>query len=324
MMERRKVKGRVQFPVIDLNSPSGVAGQIDEACREVGFFAITGHGVPQGVIDHAWSAATRFFDRPLEEKLSVRSEIEYPYGYTPMSSESLASSSGEEVATDLNESFSLSPPPRAEVAASGGFRLDRRVWPKRPEDFKVAWTEYYNHMERLAGRLMRLCASALEISEAFFDDKTDRHLSALRALNYPAQETPPPPGQIRAGAHTDYGTITILLPGQATGGLQVLTLDNSWLAVPDVPGGFVVNLGDLMAMWTNDRWRSTLHRVVNPEISVAATERRQSMAFFHQPNWDAEIECLPNCASADNPQRYAPTRSGPWLRAKVEASQHND
>ncbi len=314
----------MQFPILDLNAANGVASQMDEACREVGFFAIIGHGVPQGVIDFAWSASTRFFDRPLEEKLNVRGGVDYPYGYSPMSRESLAASDGEEAGGDLNESFSLSPPPRPEVADLGGFVLDHRVWPKRPENFEEAWTEYYHHMERLAARLMRLCAVALGISESFFDDKIDRHLSALRALNYPAQVTPPPPGQIRAGAHTDYGTITILLPGQATGGLQVLTSDDSWLAVPHIPDGFVVNLGDLMAMWTNDRWRSTLHRVVNPDTNVAGSERRQSMAFFHQPNWDAEIACLPNCASEDNPPRYSPTRSGPWLRAKVEASQHQD
>jgi len=314
----------VQFPILDLKTAKGAASQIDEACREVGFFAITGHGVPQGVIDAAWSVSTRFFDRPLQEKLSVRGRVDYPYGYTQMSSESLAASGGEEAATDLNESFSLSPPPRPEVADLGGFVLDHRVWPNRPEEFEEAWTEYYHHMERLAARLMRLCAAALGISESFFDDKIDRHLSALRALNYPAQATPPPPGQIRAGAHTDYGTITILLPGQATGGLQVLANDGSWLAVPHIPDGFIINLGDLMAMWTNDRWRSTLHRVVNPDTNVAGSERRQSMAFFHQPNWDAEIACLPNCASEDNPPRYLATRSGPWLRAKVEASRHED
>jgi len=314
----------VQFPILDLKTAKGAASQIDEACREVGFFAITGHGVPQGVIDAAWSVSTRFFDRPLQEKLSVRGRVDYPYGYTQMSSESLAASGGEEAATDLNESFSLSPPPRPEVADLGGFVLDHRVWPNRPEEFEEAWTEYYHHMERLAARLMRLCAAALGISESFFDDKIDRHLSALRALNYPAQATPPPPGQIRAGAHTDYGTITILLPGQATGGLQVLANDGSWLAVPHIPDGFIINLGDLMAMWTNDRWRSTLHRVVNPDTNVAGSERRQSMAFFHQPNWDAEIACLPNCASEDNPPRYSATRSGPWLRAKVEASRHED
>lgn len=312
------------FPIIDLES-SGVSGALDDACRNIGFFAIVGHGVPQPVIDHAWSAASRFFELPLEDKLQLRSDMaDYPYGYSPMSGESLAGAADSDVAGDLNESFSLSPPRRPEVRQMGGFALDGRVWPDRPGDFEVAWTKYYSHMEALAERLMGECEIALGLDRGFFADKIDRHLSALRALNYPPQNVSPVPGQIRAGAHTDYGTLTILLPGEATGGLEVLTGDRQWLSVPAVPGGFVVNLGDLMAMWTNDRWRSTLHRVANPHQSVAASERRQSLAFFHQPNWDAEIQCLDTCVSADNPARYQPVRSGPWLRSKFETAHHQD
>lgn len=309
------------LPVIDLNNGTNQASAIDEACRNVGFFVITGHRVPAPVIDHAWSAAARFFDLALTDKLALRSDsADYPYGYSPMADEALAGSLEADTMPDLNESFSLSPPPRPEVAAIGGFALTGRVWPDRPGDFKIAWSKYYEHMEALAARLMGLFAQALGLGHGFFDDKIDRHLSALRALNYPAQQTPPPPGQVRAGEHTDYGTVTILLPGDATGGLEVMAADGSWIGVPHVPGAFVVNLGDLMAMWTNDRWRSTLHRVVNPESTVAATERRQSMAFFHQPNWDAEIRCLEPCMDAGELPRYQPVRSGPWLRSKFEAA----
>jgi len=312
------------FPIVDLEA-ADVSKRLDQACRNVGFFAIVGHGIPQPVIDHAWSAATRFFDLPLEAKLAVQSDSDaYPYGYSPMSAEALGASGDLGASTDLNESFSVSPPARPEVHEAGGFALDRRVWPQRPGDFEVAWTKYYVHMESLAARLMGECARSLGLDPAFFDDKIDRHLSALRALNYPPQPVSPASGQIRAGAHTDYGTLTILLPGEATGGLQVLTAAQEWLAVPPVPGGFIVNLGDLMAMWTNDRWRSTLHRVVNPDESVAASERRQSMAFFHHPNWDAEIRCVETCVSTTSPARYEPVQSGPWLRSKVEASHDHD
>ena len=312
------------FPIIDL-ATAGISSQLDDACRNVGFFAIVGHGVPQPVIDHAWSAATRFFDLDLEEKLAVRIDRDdYPYGYSPLAGESLGASDDAGSAVDLNESFSISPPPRPGVAAAGGFALDHRLWPERPGDFEIAWTKYYRQMEMLAARLLRECAVALGLDAGFFESKIDRHLSALRALNYPPQPTPPAPGQIRAGAHTDYGTLTILLPGEATGGLEVLTASDEWLPVPAVPGGFIVNLGDLMAMWTNDRWRSTLHRVVNPDESVAATERRQSMAFFHQPNWDAEIRPLDPCVSEEMPARYDAVHSGPWLRAKFAAAHSSD
>lgn len=311
------------FPVIEWTE-GDISRQLDEACRTVGFFAVVGHGVPQPVIDHAWSAATRFFDLPLDEKLSLRIDREdYPYGYSPVHQESLEAQ-GETAGGDLNESFSISPPRREEVAAMGGFDLGGRMWPNRPGDFKGAWSKYYGHMEFLAARLMRECAVALGMPPGFFDDKIDRHLSALRALNYPPQRVVPAPGQIRAGAHTDYGTLTILLPGPATGGLEVMVGEDEWLPVPPIADGFIVNLGDLMAMWTNDRWRSTLHRVVNPAAEVAATERRQSMAFFHQPNWDAEVSALPTCVSEENPARYKPVRSGPWLKQKFAAAQDHD
>ncbi len=175
----------MDFPIIDLDTAADLPHTIDIACRDVGFFAITGHGVPPDVIEHAWSAAERFFDLPLADKLALESTTaDYPYGYLPMSHEALGASSGDEAPPDLNESFSISPPPRPEVAAKGGFALTKRVWPDQPGDFRVAWSKYYEHMEVLASRLMRVFAVALGLRESFFDDKIDRHLSALRALNY--------------------------------------------------------------------------------------------------------------------------------------------
>ena len=210
--------GTRSIPIIDVGA-DGAADAIDRACREVGFFGIVGHGVPDAVVDHAWSAATRFFDLPLEDKLALAIERDdYPYGYSPLSSEVLGAEEGADAA-DLNESFSVSPPPRPEVGVAGGFDLTYRLWPSRPGDFAVAWAKYYEHMAALADRLLALCAAALHLESGYFVPYTDRHVSALRALNYPPQESPPVPGQIRAGAHTDYGTITILRPGAATGGL---------------------------------------------------------------------------------------------------------
>ncbi len=306
----------MRFPIVDLSAADAPAS-INAACCDIGFFAVVGHDVPAEVVDDAWRAATAFFDLPLHEKLQSQSkDPNFPYGFFPIEEESL----GDGAPPDLNESFNLGPPPRPEVAAAGGFALSSRLWPRAPAELQSTWTAYYSEMETLAARLMRMFAQALELDERFFDDKIDRHLSALRALNYPEQISTPVPGQVRAAEHTDYGTVTILKPGKATGGLEVLTAAGEWLHVPHVEQGFIVNLGDLMQVWTNDRWRSTLHRVVNPDVEVAATERRQSMAFFHQPNWDAQVECLPSCTDADNPPRHPPTRSGPWLRARVEAA----
>jgi isopenicillin N synthase-like dioxygenase len=134
-------------------------------------------------------------------------------------------------------------------------------------------------------------------------------MSGIRANHYPEQVDPPAPGQIRAGAHTDYGAVTILLPENVPG-VQVLNRAGAWVDVSAPPSTFVCNIGDLMQHWTNDRWISTMHRVVNPPREAAAGNRRLSIPFFHQPNFDALIECLPTCCGPDNPARYEAVTSG--------------
>ena len=176
-------------------------------------------------------------------------------------------------------------------------------------------------MADLVGRLMTLFAEALQLPGDFFDPRIDRHTSALRVLNYPALTEPAKPGQLRAGAHTDYGTVTVLCADDAPGGLEVL-VEGRWTPAPIVAESLIVNLGDAMARWTNDRWRSTLHRVANPPVAVAATSRRQSIAFFHNANWDAVIECIPSCLVAGESPRYAPVTAGDHLMSKFRSTQH--
>jgi isopenicillin N synthase-like dioxygenase len=119
-------------------------------------------------------------------------------------------------------------------------------------------------MEDLAARIMRVFAVALKLPADFFNPFISAPVSALRALNYPTLSTPTKPGQIRAGAHTDYGSLTILLPQADSRGLEILSPNGSWVEVPPHENSFVINIGDLMARWTNDRWVSTVHRVVMP------------------------------------------------------------
>jgi isopenicillin N synthase-like dioxygenase len=180
---------------------------------------------------------------------------------------------------------------------------------------------YYRAMSELAQVLMRLFALGLGLEESFFDAKIDRHISRLRLRNYPAQLAPPLPGQLRAGAHSDYGSLTILATEDRPGGLQVRNAAGEWVEVPVVPDCFIVNLGDLMARWTNDAWVSTLHRVVNPPPDSGAESRRLSLVFFHNPNYDAQVSCIPTCLKPGEMPKYPATTSGEHLRRLFVATQ---
>ncbi len=309
------------FPVIELSwldastrEQQALARSVDAACRTTGFLAVREHGVPKAAQRAAWEAARGFFELSGAEKARLCSDDpDYPYGYFPMAAEALARSAGRETPADLKESYSVAPPYRAEAEA-GGLRTGPGLWPVAPRGFREAFAAYYAEMETLAGRLMGLFALALDLPKGFFAGEIDRHVSSLRALYYPVVAGVPAIDQLRAGAHTDYGSMTILKTGQGRPGLEIRRADGAWLPVPEVPGGFIVNIGDLMARWTNDRWRSTVHRVALP-VGPAGVAR-QSIAFFHQPNWDAEIAALPSCTSIEEPARYRPVKSGPWLLEK--------
>lgn len=133
---------------------------------------------------------------------------------------------------------------------------------------------------------------------------------------------PPKPGQLRVGAHSDYGSLTILATEDRPGSLQVCDASGAWSDVPILPGTFVVNIGDLMARWINDRWISTLHRVVNPPDGAGAESRRQSLVFFHNPNYDAQVACNPTCLVPGAAPKYPPTSSGEHLRRMFTTTQN--
>ena len=320
------------FPVFDLATfeQADAAGkrvlgkEVDAICRSTGFLAIAGHGVADSVIADVWEKTRTFFDQPPEIKQAARAPYPgYPYGYLGPGTEALAKSRNVETPPDLKESFNGGPlavPAGMTDAEALGFCYAATIWPEASDGFKQAWTAYYAAMEDLAVRIMRVFATALDLPENFFDAYVDAPISALRALNYPEQTVPPQPGQLRAGAHSDYGSLTILLPEPGSKGLELITPDGQWTAVPPVPGAFVINIGDLMALWTNDRWVSTVHRVVNPPAEEGGMNRRQSLAFFHQPNWFARIECLPSCLTAGDRPNYQPVLSGPYLMGKFKST----
>eukprot|EP00536_Pseudo-nitzschia_multiseries_P003450 jgi/Psemu1/284425/fgenesh1_pg.53_\ len=306
-----------------------IVQQVRRACREVGFFQITGvlgGSDDDDTIQRTWRVSREFFDLSIEEKLLHRTtdNAEYPYGYER--SETLVKGKlldGEDDASavqaeaDLKETFAVGPP------TGNGSGMPPRRWidsPNASPDFQPSLEAYYQRMEELALVLLEIFAIALEEPPDFFEDKMDHHMSALRLVHYYPLETEPPKNKstesasyeagsneqptrrlVRAGAHTDYGALTILAAHDE--GLEVLLRDTAeattersvkhWHPVPLVPGAFVVNLGDLMQRWTNHEWVSTMHRVVMP--ATEARERRYSMAYFVNINGDTPILPLRCC-----------------------------
>ncbi|MEX2627464.1 MAG: 2-oxoglutarate and iron-dependent oxygenase domain-containing protein [Ilumatobacteraceae bacterium] len=312
-------------PIVDLSGPTdSVAAAVDAACRSIGFLGIVGHGVPAGVVERAFAAATAFFDLPVDERMRVAMpEPGYPYGYSPFRGEALERSLGTDAPTevDLKETYNIGPidpPPRplAEMTDPDERAVYApNLWPDGAlPGFRPALEAYYRALADLSRRLMSVFALALGLQGDHFEPFVDRHGSALRLAHYPALDRRPRAGQLRAGAHTDYGTLTVLATDGAPG-LQVQSPTGAWIDVAHVDGGFVVNLGDLMARWTNDRWRSTMHRVVVPADDPG--RRRISIPFFHNANWDARIECV--TAPGETP-RYPPVLAGQHLMSKFRST----
>ena len=317
------------IPIIDISPFIGgdetekrqVAAAVCRACEDMGFLVVSGHGVPDELVEQMRKVSMAFFEQPDEAKLRYKMPPDRYRGYISVGSEALANTLDEQTPPDIKESFSVGPigTPGDEYhrAASPANFFAQNLWPKEIAGFRETWATYYRSMEELSATLMRIFAVGLGLEESYFADKIDKHISNFSVIHYPAQLEPPLPGQLRAGAHTDYGSVTIVKPDSAEGGLQVLAKDGTWLDVPYAPDAFVVNLGDLMAEWTNDRWVSTLHRVVNPSREAGPLSPRISMAFFHQPNYDAVISCIPTCTSPENPPRYSTTTSGEHVWMKI-------
>jgi isopenicillin N synthase-like dioxygenase len=313
------------IPVIDLSEaltgdPAArlrTGREMDRTCREIGFFTITGHGVAPDVMDNLRNTANAFFALPLEEKLRAVHPVKgTPRGYIALGVEALSHGNAIETPPDLKEYYHFGrerwPDEPYYTCAEGQRYFRTNLWPEHPPGFAEAAAAYYAAMENLTVEMMRLAALGLGIPEHFFDDKIDRHITAMRLNHYPEQHASPAPGQLRAGAHTDYGLLTILNGENVPGGLQAQTRDGRWLDVETDPRSFVVNIGDLLMRWTNDRWVSNVHRVVNPPDSEAARSRRLSIAFFHHPNYDASIECIAPPGEA----KYPPVLSGAYRDEK--------
>ena len=300
-------------PFLDGSDPDGVARAVAKACEDIGFLTIVGHGVAPEIIEQMRAVSRAFFDQDMAAKERVRrANLDHARGYFRYGEVALAKSLGVQTPPDLKEVFSMGPP-TAPVALSGddvALHFGANLWPDAMPELRVAFTAYFGALALLASQMMELFAMALGVERHFFADKIDHAPSSLAAVNYPEQAVAPLPGQTRAGAHSDYGTLTILLSENRPGGLLVRDRAGAWVDVVTRPDSFVVNIGDLMMQWTNDRWISTVHRVVNPPPDALGS-RRQSIVFFHNANHDAVVECIPTCRGPGAP-----------LHATVLAGEH--
>ena len=298
-----------------------VAAAVDEACARSGFLAVTGHGVPLDLMQRMLDVSGAFFDLPADEKARyVLEDKAANRGYAPFESEALSYSLGVDSKPDLFEAFNIG----REVVPDGVSPADAKtyfspnVWPDDPPDMREVYLAYWDACEDLGRTLGEVFARALGLPAGFFAPYLDRTPSVMRANNYQrrSEHGVLDPDQLRMGAHTDYGSLTILLADPVPG-FQIRGEDGEFHDLLPPEDGFLVNLGDLLAEWTNDRWRSTLHRVVPPPADQPGAFRRRSVAWFQQPNHDAVIEVLDVCCDDDNPPRYPTTTSGEHLMAKL-------
>ncbi|MFZ5782853.1 MAG: isopenicillin N synthase family dioxygenase [Pseudomonadota bacterium] len=303
------------IPLIDVSplvearagGAKAVARRIGAASRQVGFFYVTGHGIPDDVIAGVFTQSMRLFAAPA----AVRQAVRYVgtagnRGYVPLGGETLKPGTLPDRKECFNIGLELAEND-PELIAGKPFR-HRNPWPDLP-GFRETMLDYFSRLHRLGVTLHRAFAIDLGIDPHFFDDKLSRPMAVLRLLHYPATPAPAE-GELGAGEHTDYGNLTLLATDDV-GGLAVRTRAGAWIEAPVVPGALVCNIGDCLMRWTNNTYVSTPHRVASPR-----RRDRHSVVFFLDPNPDAVVACLPSCRGGG--ARYAPVVAADYLKSRLD------
>ncbi len=296
------------LPIIDVSALRGgdadarraVGREFRRACLDLGFMYVVGHGVDRALRADVFAQSAAFFAISDEKKLAIDMSLSpYNRGYEPLGRQTLE----DGAPPDLKEGFYIG----EEISLDhtrlreGGFNLGPNQWPADLPGFETTMMTYYAEMLVLGETLMQGIALSLGLEGDYFADFCRDPLTALKLLHYPPQPANPDPGEKGCGAHTDFGGITILMQDD-NGGLQVLGNDGRWLHAPPVPDAYVVNLADMIARWTNDMYRSTLHRVIN----VSGTER-YSVPFFFSGRPAHEVVALDCCLADGEIPKYPPT-----------------
>ena len=290
-----------------------IADELDLSCRNTGFFQITGHGVPASLTARTASIARSFFALPSDDKLRVEQPTTRTIrGFIPQGRAALSYTRSNESAPDYKESFSVGPLCNH---ASGTKHFEPNQWPLRPRGFQTTLSDYYRAVEALSERLLELMAHALDVPSKLLTGAAREHVSVLGLAYYPAQVEAPVAGQLRCGAHSDFGTLTILWPEHGSFGLQVHDQGGGWRSVSVTEGALVVNIGDVLEAWTGGRWRSTLHRVSNPPPGDNQSDRL-SLGYFQHPNPAASMACLEKFESQRTKSLPEEMSFGDYLEAK--------
>jgi len=317
------------IPILDLGpylagapgADARLAAELRRACEEIGFYFITGHGVPQGLIDAAFAETARFHAQPLADKMQLLIN-DHMIGYLPLGYSTFRSSTiNRNTRHDLNEALFIRrerAPDDPDVVSGKRWR-GLNQWPAGLPGFRDTMLRYFRTMEGLARRLLPLYALALDLPRDYFLPLFDGAHINLRLSHYPANEAAED-NQFGIAPHADAGFMT-LLPQSAVPGLEIRTTAGDWFAAPSLPGSYLVNTGDTLNRWTNGRFLSTPHRASN-----RSGHERYAMPFFYDPNTDTLIECLPTCQAPGNPPKYEPQTYGEfyaWFIAKNYAHQQD-
>jgi isopenicillin N synthase-like dioxygenase len=288
----------------DLDKRKAVAWEIHKACRDTGFFYVKNHGIPEKLVAGQLAHARQFFALPQDAKAALGLEnSDCMHGYEPMMAQTLDQGSP----ADLKESFMIG----ADPGPDHPFTL-RKVpqygpnqWPDGLPGFQGQMTEYSDCIVRLGRHLMSLIALSLELDEGFFVAGLGTPMYTVRILHYPPHPANAAFNQLGAGAHTDWGAITMLLQDDV-GGLEVQNAQGDWIRATPIPGTLIINLGDMIRRWTNDLYHSNSHRVLNND----GGRDRYSVAAFFNPEYFYRVECLPTCRPSTGAPKYEPCTVG--------------
>ena len=305
------MSGEDLIPVLDVGpflvgEPGALADlgqEVRQALEDIGFFFIKGHGVPQELIDRVFAENARFHTQPLERKLSVKVNSK-GIGYMPSGLQQPKYTQGEPPRKpDSGEAFFIGREVKAQTHETGTpdpLYQGGNQWPHDFPSFRDTLIEYFDAMEALSLRLLPVYAAALGLPDQFFDTAFlhSRPMGILRLSHYPGTRCEE--NQFNTSPHIDGDFITILAQSEVPG-LELRTPDKQWIQAPALPGTLLVNAGEILRLWSNGRFRATLHRVINQ-----SGRDRYAIPFFYSPSPDTLIECVETCCDAEHPPQYRP------------------